>query len=161
MDLDFLDERFDESLAPVVGAGPADQRDLVGDGGETGPGRHRRWYVDLVGEFGAAMAELGALGQQVREAAGEDLLVEGAALERGEIPVDGLAGPGEFRVDGGEFRGAVVVSLVVVEAGGGDGVRESEQLPDDLTDDGGLLPGQLAGEQDRLVERGDGRRPFA
>jgi len=64
------------------------------------------------------------LGAQRGESGGDGLLVESAALEGGQVAVDGLVGLGEVGPDGGEFAGAVGVGVVVALAGEVDRVGD-------------------------------------
>ncbi|WP_462187507.1 MULTISPECIES: hypothetical protein [unclassified Frankia] len=73
---------------------------------------------------GRAAAELLLLGAQGGESGGEGFFVEGAALEGGQVVVDGLVGLGEVGLDGGEFADAVGVGVVVELAGVVDGVGD-------------------------------------
>jgi hypothetical protein len=102
-DLDLGDQGFDERFALAVAASGDDLVDVVGHIAQRGGWRHRRFCVKLAGEFVAAGSELPGLGLELSEAACEVFGLEGAVLERGEVPGNRRVGPGQFLLGGGEF----------------------------------------------------------
>lgn len=143
-DGDLGDEGFDKCLGLVVGAAGDDLGDVVGhrrQGGGFGGGG---LVVEREGEFVAADAELLGLGAEFGESVGDEFFVRRAALERGQVSVDGLPGLGDLVLDGGEFGVPVGVRRAVLLAFVGDGVGD-EVVPCVVEGGQGVQDGRVYG----------------
>jgi hypothetical protein len=118
-DLDLCDQRFDERFALAVRAGGDDLVDVIGDLDERGGWRHHRFCVELAGEFVAAGRELPGPCVERGEPVGEVFGVQGAVLERGQVPVGRRAGPGQLVLGRGQFGASALVGGGVTGSRGG------------------------------------------
>jgi hypothetical protein len=104
-DGDLVDEGLAHGLAGVRGAVSEYVVDVVADLGLVGGGEGLRRLVEVelqVGLAGAQLLGLGLEGGQPFADVGV-FVVEGALLERDQVPVDRRAGVLELAGDGGEF----------------------------------------------------------
>ncbi|GAP32331.1 hypothetical protein NSK11_contig00152-0009 [Nocardia seriolae] len=82
------DQGLDQCLGLGTGACGDDFRDAVGDPIQRCGFRGSGFAGQGGGELVAARGELGCLGAQLTQSSGEELGVEGAVFEGGQIPVD-------------------------------------------------------------------------
>jgi hypothetical protein len=99
-DLDPGDQRLDQGLALVRGAGADDVIDVLCDLQERGSWRR--------GQLVAAGAQLRCAGLEMGEPGGEVFLVKAALLERSQVAVCRGAGPGQLVLRGGQLRAPAV-----------------------------------------------------
>jgi hypothetical protein len=102
---DVVDEGFAHGLAGVGCAVGEDVSDVVADLGLVGGVEGLGWLVEVELQLGLAGAELFGLGFEGGESFADVgvFVVEGAFLERDQVPVDRGAGVLELAGDGGEF----------------------------------------------------------
>jgi hypothetical protein len=127
-DLDLGDERFDQCFALGFGAGADYVVDVLGDLQERGCWRRGRRPGDLHAQFVLVCVQLRCPCFELGEPRGEVFGVEGAVLERGEVPVGRGAGPGQLVLGRGQLGAPVVCAGGVAGSGLSDGAGDEVVL---------------------------------
>jgi hypothetical protein len=135
-DGDLVDERFAHGFAGVGCAVGEDVMDVIADLGLIGEGEGLRRLVEFELQLGFGGAQLFGLGLEGGQAVTDVgvFVVEGALLERDQVPVDRGAGVLELAGEGGEFVAlAGAVGGVAGLIGYGPLARRVDTRPDFLS----------------------------